>query len=468
MKRKLKLIVLLVLIVLIYYPSYGNFFTADDWFHLKITQIHSWNEFLGFFSFVQNSLTAGSYRPLSTQVYFFSLYSLFGLNQYVFHFVNLSFFFANIILTFLLAKKLLKEEKVAYLSAFFYGLSVTHFTKMYFISAFQETLMVFWVLLSTFLFLSSGKRNYIFSMLCFILSLLSKETAVVTPLIFFVIYFFSKNRWFVRIIPFLAIAGVYIYLRFVFFGKISGESYIWDFTLRKLMNTSMWYVLWSFGLPELMIDYVSSGLKILPRFFTDFPVWSKLILSLTALYIATLLAILFRNKRLLTKELLGLSVLFLGSLGPVLFLPWHKFTIELTLPFVWFAMALGWLVSIRSQTKVFLFILAFLLLNIGTNILSYRTHYSVNRAKSAKQVYAYFTRFHPEKPMGKSFFIVSNQVPQIGPKSSSEELSYVLSGSDFFKVLYKDPEIKVFYEGKEDSDLKNSIPISADQFLKAQ
>ncbi|OGE32017.1 hypothetical protein A2631_02775 [Candidatus Daviesbacteria bacterium RIFCSPHIGHO2_01_FULL_44_29] len=468
MKRKLKLIALLPLIILIYYPSFGSFFAADDWFHLKIIQINIWPEFVGFFSFVQNSLTAGSYRPLSTQVYFFSLYSLFGLNQYIFHLVNLIFFTANIYLTFLLTKKLLRDEKVAYLSAFFYGLSVTHFTKMYFISAFQETLMVFWVLLCILLFFSPGRINYIFSIICLIFGLFSKETAAVTPFILLVLHFFGKDRRFIRVLPMLILTGVYIYLRFAVFGKIQGESYIWDYAPRKLLNTSMWYVLWSFGLPELMIDYVSSGLRILPRFFTDFPTWSKVILSFIALYFVALAAVLFRNKRLLTRELLGFSILFMGSLGPVLFLPWHKFTIELTLPFVWFAMALAWLVSIRSQTKVFLFILAFFALNIGTNILSYRTHYSVNRARSAKQVYTYFTRFHPEKPIGKSFLIVSNQVPQIGPKSSSEELSYVLSGSDFFNVLYKDPEIKVFYEGKEDSDLENSIPISADQFLKVQ
>ncbi|MEK7066428.1 MAG: hypothetical protein AAB965_02540, partial [Patescibacteria group bacterium] len=247
---------------------HSNFFSSDDWFHLRISDIHSLQEFLNFFSFANTDQSASFYRPLSTQVFFYFFHTIFGLNSLPYYLFG--------ILLFTLILFLLYKFTNSLVTTLIYAVSVTNFTRLFFLSAYQELFLVFFSLLTLILYKS---KKYLPALFCFVLSLLSKETAVVLPVLLLVLSLFEKKVSFRKLAPHFFLLAIYLYLRlFIFKGSV-GDSYIWDFSPPKALNTFFWYTLWSFGAPELLVDYVGSGLKILPRFFTDYPIWSYIILS---------------------------------------------------------------------------------------------------------------------------------------------------------------------------------------------
>lgn len=64
------LFVIIGFCIIIFLPVVGNFFSGDDWFHLRVAQINNIGEFLNFFSFFKTDQSIAFYRPLSTQVFF--------------------------------------------------------------------------------------------------------------------------------------------------------------------------------------------------------------------------------------------------------------------------------------------------------------------------------------------------------------------------------------------------------------
>jgi len=199
---------------------------------------------------------------------------LFDLNSLPYYLFVLAVFGCSLYLIYLLAQKVLKNKTQAILALFFYSISVTNFTKIYFLSAFQEIAMAVFILLSILSYLKKpSTKNTLISLLFFILALASKETAVVLPFILLVLDWSRGKTNIKRILPFVIILLPYLCFRFSYFGSVEGESYIWDFSPKRAANTLFWYTLWSFGAPELLVDYVSSGFRILPRFYTDFPFW---------------------------------------------------------------------------------------------------------------------------------------------------------------------------------------------------
>src|SRR3989344_5940675 len=250
----------------IFFPSAFVFFSADDWFHLRVSQISSIPEFLNFFSFAKSGQSIAFYRPLPTQVFFYIFQKLFGLNCF-----GYSLYLVN-----KLATKLLNSDRKALLATLIYGVSVSNFTRLYFLSAFQEVALVIFSLLMIINYLEEKKKK---SLLFFLLALLSKETAVILPVILIFIDWSQKKVNFSKLIPFGIILLPYLYLRLFLFGEAVGETYIWNFSLLKAANNLMWYDLWSVGAPELLVDYIGSGLRPIPRFFTDLPLWGPVILG---------------------------------------------------------------------------------------------------------------------------------------------------------------------------------------------
>jgi len=128
--------VILPLILILFTPSLFNFFSADDWFHLRLAQISSITEFLSFFSFSATAQSASFYRPLSTQVFFFIFHSLFGLNAFFYYLFGLLLFV--LILLQLKNLVLVLFPKISPITTIvIYGFSVTNFTRLYFLSAYQ-------------------------------------------------------------------------------------------------------------------------------------------------------------------------------------------------------------------------------------------------------------------------------------------------------------------------------------------
>ncbi len=329
--------------------------------------------------------------------------------------------------------------------------------------------MAVFVLLSCLFYLKNKSlKNSLFSVLFFILALASKETAVVLPGILLLMDWVRGEKIRLKkILPYALILVPYLYLRLFVFGGVGGESYLWDFSLKRTLNTLFWYTLWSFGAPELLVDYVSSGFRILPRFFSDFPLWSYMILGAILPVLVSFLFIIPQRKKEIDKLLIfGIAVFVLGLL-PVLFLPWHKFTLELTLPMVGFSLMLARL-SVSRKKRAWIFAFFFLVLNILVNIFTYKTHYSTNRSKIARKVYEYFKVNYPNYLSDQYFEFVNDTEGAPETWGSSKQIAHIAANSNLFQVLFNDKTMEVFYEDLEGERPKGKakIPISSRMFLE--
>lgn len=461
MKKNLNIYAAILLPCILWLPSVLNFFSSDDWFHLRISQIESFRQFFNFFSFFPNPQSASFYRPLPTQIFFFVFQILFGLNAWPYHVFVLLCFGYSIYLVYKFSLTLLKTENGSILVALIYGISTSNFTRIYFLSAFQEILLVIFSLLCLINFKKSLTKSLIF----FIFALLSKETAVVIPLLLLVLNFGNMKKSLTKFLTFLIILLPYLYFRFVVFGLAVGDSYLWNFSPLKAINTLMWYILWSFGGPELLVDYIGSWLIPIARFYTDLPVWwPYIVFPLMALLVTTF--ILFIKKIGSINKIYIYTLLFLIPLLPVIFLPQHKFPLELGLPMVGFSLCIVYLLP---ASKIFrnVFLALFISYNIAMMVLTYPRHYSVGRAIISQKVYLFFNRYYKDYPRGKYFEFVNDGLPYSGIFGQSRQISQALSGSDFFKDFYHNPGIKVYYEDtqEEKPGIFTPIKLQSSQFI---
>lgn len=455
---------LFIALTSIYILSIPNFLSGDDWFHLRITQIHSISEFLNFFSFIPNAQSAALYRPLPTQVFFFIFQKIFGLTVWSYHLFVLLCFSYSLYLLYLFAKKQFNDKTKALLTVSIYGLSVSNFTRLYFLSSFQEISLVIFSLLC----LLSFPKSKIKALLFFILALLSKETAVVLPVLLVLFNFTFVRKNFKQFLPISVVLAIYLYLRFKFFGNAVGDSYLWNFSPIKAANTLMWYALWCLGAPELLVDYVGSGLRLVPKFFTDYAFWWKIILPLLLGTITTISILFVQRIKKVDLSFLRYLLFFLVSLTPVLFLPAHKFALELGLPLVGFSLVIVWLLPKRMGLVSYLFVCLYALLNLSMNYLTYTRHYSVSRAEISQRIYLYLSKNYPKYPTGSYFEFINDTEDNGKQWGQSKQISQAISGSDMFQVFYRDPSIKIFYQDIPEARSLDQKPIllSTKQFIQ--
>ncbi len=441
--------------VIFFLPLLGNFFSGDDWFHLRISQITTMGEFFNFFSFSANAHTASFYRPLSTQVFFFIFQKLFSLTVWPYYLFGLLFFGYSLYLVY----KFSGSKMVA----FIYGISVSNFTRLYFLSAFQELFLVVFSLLTLVNF---KKRPYL-SLLFFVLALLSKETAIVLPLLILIFNHKDLKKNTVYLTSITCVSAIYLYFRLFHFGLATGDSYLWNFSPVKVINTLMWYILWSIGAPELLLDYVGSGLKLVPKLFIDYPVWWRFIIYPLVGAVISLLVLSFKKLKQIDLNIVKYILFFLVTIAPVIFLPSHKFALELGLPLVGFSMAVVWLIPQKLSILSYCFFVFYISLNLSMNYLTYTRHYSVSRGEISKRVYNYFQTSFPKYPIGKHFFFVNDAKDYGNIWGQSRQISQAVSGSDIFKVIYNNSEARALYEDIDGKEKQNgdTISISTAQFL---
>ena len=436
----MKKVILLPLAV--YLPALFIFFSGDDWFHLRVSNINKLSEFLSFFSFEKTAQSIAFYRPLPTQVFFFVFQKLFGLNPLPYHIFVLACFGLAGYLFYRLAKKLLGSEKKAIISTLIFGFASSNVTRVYFLSHFQEIALVVFSLQTVLSYLENKKLQ---TVIFFVLAIMSKETAVILPLVILIIDWSRKKLNLKKLIPYALVLIPYLYLRLGKFGGAVGETYGWNFSPIKMVNTFMWYGLWSVGAPELLLDYIGSGFRPIGRFFTDFPVWWPLITWPLLANLAFLFFLFIRKIKSIDRKFVFFMASFVVSLLPVLFLPQHKFAVELGLPLVWFSLTVAWLLPENKKT-IILFVLVFLSLNIPMNILTAQTHYSVGRAKVSKKVYDFVIKDYPNKPNNVYFEFINDTRAYTPEWGSSRQISNSIQGSEMFRFIYNDPNYLVYFE----------------------
>jgi len=107
-----------------------------------------------------------------------------------------------------------------------------------------------------------------------------------------------------------------------------------------------------------------------------------------------------------------------------------------------------------------------LVLNLSTIYNLNQRHYSVTRGKISQKVFEYFEQNYSKYPEDKSFVFINNTNPEAKQWGSSKQIAYALSNSDFFKVFYKNKDIKVYYEDLDQQIPLDAIKISSKMFLE--
>lgn len=151
------------------------------------------------------------YRPLMHVVYAVE-YSLFGLDVQRFHFVQLFIHASNTFLVFLLCKKLLPRfiprdhgganqvgiVTTSYVAAVVFGTYPTQSEVANWIATLPEALYAFFLFLALLLYLREGVKERALSVFLFACALFSKETAVVFPVVLFVLSLVTQTNMHVR------------------------------------------------------------------------------------------------------------------------------------------------------------------------------------------------------------------------------------------------------------------------------
>jgi len=485
------LFTIFALALIIYLPSLTTFYTNDDFFHLRISNVSSTKEFINFFNLSKAPEGWGLYRPLTTQVFYFLAWKVFSLNPLGLHIISFLVFFGVIYLIYLLTRNLFVNSeskfvnKVALSASLLYATSATHFGHLYFLGAFQELGVALFFFLSVIIFikfLQKGKLiMYAASLIAFLLSLLCKETAVVLPLIFIPIYWFlrfqkhvsfSLNKFLISLVPYFFFLLLYFYFRVTHYGFAQGESYVWDFSISRAMNTLGWYGLWSFNLPETLVDFVGPGFLLNPNLFKY---WSGQIIPIFLLFGVFFLEILFLILKNVKKLFLNHKSLililfctawFITTLMPVLFLPLHKFTFYLTIPIFGVVVFISYL-FINYESKIMNrgFIFVWIILSFLTLNLTRQTNWITRGAQTARNVHNYLRQNANSLEGIKTIAFYDTEEDSNLPWSPSEILKATLSDQNYFRVFWNDNLTAIYYNSEEEIKAGQVMKIKARDFL---
>lgn len=189
---------ILTLSILIYLPAFTNGFTNWDDQYYVTDNIYirslSFQNILSFFTSLQ---TQGNYHPL-TMLSLAIDYQLFGLNATGYHTINILLHLINSCLVFLLTQKLFKSPFITITTALLFAIHPTHVESVAWVSERKDVLYVLFYLLGLWCYvnyLDKKKRSYfIYTILCFVLSLLSKAQAVTFPLALLIIDYLRNGK----------------------------------------------------------------------------------------------------------------------------------------------------------------------------------------------------------------------------------------------------------------------------------
>lgn len=232
--ERLLLAGLLVLVFLVYAGSLKNGFILnwdDNGYvtenpHLK--ELSSEN-----ISFFFSEYYLSNYHPL-TMVSLSIDYQLFGDSATGYHTINLLFHLFNVLLVFLLIRRLSNKFIPALFVAAFFGLHPMHVESVAWIAERKDVLYLCFLLLSFLAWLKVGESGkkwvwYAVSLALFILSCLSKSAAVVAPVLFVLADYYQSGKFTFRQIanktPFFAVSVVFAVLAI---GSQAGGGSIQD------------------------------------------------------------------------------------------------------------------------------------------------------------------------------------------------------------------------------------------------
>ena len=239
--QRLKIFLLIAAISsAVYANSISNSFHFDDQHYLVTNPyITDLSNIPSFFKSTRYSsfeiVFTGHYRPLLVTSYALN-YAVGGLRPAGYHVVNLLFHAGSAFLVFLILKAMLGSFYIALASALIFAVHPFNSEVVNYITARSSVMCAFFYLLAFYCWVKFRSQNnsnflpltsyfYLFSLLAFVLAILTKEIAITLPMVFFLYdrYFlfpfkFSNLKYY---LPFLLlVAAPYLIYRLLFQGGI--------------------------------------------------------------------------------------------------------------------------------------------------------------------------------------------------------------------------------------------------------
>ena len=219
--KKYDILILVIIGILLYFPSlFYDILSYDDMpFIIKNEYLNGLKHISFYQFFIPNYIVESIYTPFTFIIYWLIL-KIFGTNAFAFHFVNIFFYLSSSIVLFYLLKKIINNYFVVFFAVILYILHPCHIESTVWISAMGYNIATLFFLLSFLFFISAFDKNkklyYVYSIISYILSILSQPISVTLPAILFLwVFCFRKERFKESIkyicayIPFLF---VYLYL----------------------------------------------------------------------------------------------------------------------------------------------------------------------------------------------------------------------------------------------------------------
>ncbi len=402
------------------------------------------------------------YRPLTTHVFYFLGWSLFDLNPLWLHVVSFVMYFFTIFIVQRISFEITQDNKRSILVAFLYGVSASHFGHLYYLATEIILAVFFFPAVYFFIrYIKSGKiLFYFYTFVFFVFGLMAKENSIVLlgvyPLSFALLKYKKISvvdaKLFVKIyIPFILISMVYLYLHFSKYGVVSGDTYSFNFSPLRAVNTIAWYLFWSFNIPEMFLDFIGPGLKVNQN-LTLF--WGGYVYPIVTLFISQIVilsVIFYRRIKNITNNVtiyLFSVVWFVFTLAPILFLPEHKFSFYLTLPLFGVALFISEVIYKQNKKMIVLFLLLWVFTSVLTLKLTFVTNWITQGQAISKRVDLFFKE-NSQKFINKQIYFIDTDKDDSLPWSPTETVKTALSDKNYFDVFHPDISENIHYWGYE-------------------
>jgi len=268
---------------------------------------------------------AAYYRPM-LQLSFMIDYHFFGLNAFYYYLTNIFLHLLVSIFVFLLVKEFFDDTLMPFFVSLLFAIHPVHWVTVCTITGRSSSIVAVFFIAAVYFFCRSKNRGdhygyYAASLICFLGALLSRETAVMIPIILFSYLCLTRFsdlkgvlKELMQLIPFFCILGIYFLMR-QFLGIVSlfqertlGEIALGFMTFLRALITHL----------RLFIFPVDLHFDRTRMLFSDF---QNLELYLTAAFFITFMVIVFLARQRIPKQALFFLSWFFIILIPVSQIP---------------------------------------------------------------------------------------------------------------------------------------------------
>lgn len=347
------------LVLLLFHQAFSIFVFADDFYHFYISQANSFTGFMDFFKPLNNG---AFYRPLPTQVFYFTIEKLFQGNLAIARIVVFSTFFFGLVFLYKILNSLFHSKRLALIAALIYLFNFTHVYQLYWLATFQEITQFTFLLGAVYFFL---RRRTFLVCLFYLGALFSKEQAVLLPILLIgVILIKDRKNW--RFYLPSVLMTLLLTVPFILIHKETLSSvqtlpeYRFQLNPRLFANNLIWYTAWTIGFPSYLPDLMSSVFSLPKAEFWALiknPNIGNYFISLFSFlgFFVTGTVVLFLREQKKQKKLLSLLAVcilgFLITVSPTLGV-FHKWMVRLTIPSIFFSTILAYVVYSGLKLKI--------------------------------------------------------------------------------------------------------------------